>query len=381
MSSDIKLLKARASLVVDQPFFASLLFSIPMTADSSIETIATNGAWIKYNPQFIDSLSQAETVFVLAHEVMHCVLEHSYRRESRDPKRWNVAADYVVNQALSDMPKGSWEGMPPKGCLFNQGLVSQYETTERVYASLPDNGGSGQSNQPGNKPGSSGDEPDDSGGLGNDIQDGQGEAPAIDKPAIARAVNAAKMAGMLPAGIARIAGEATKSKVNWREVLRNFLTQRAKTDLSYAKPKRRFLADDIFLPSLTGEKLGSIVIAVDCSGSILDSDIAAFSKEISAIREDVRPEETHVIYFDSIVSRHDKFSADDTFEIKPTGGGGTAFSPVFSHIEKDGIEPAAIVFLTDLCCSDFGNAPEAPVLWASTYGDRAPFGNVVKMES
>jgi len=66
-------------------------------------------------------------------------------------------------------------------------------------------------------------------------------------------------------------------------------------------------------------------------------------------------------------------------DIKPHGGGGTAFSPVFEYIEEHGIEPIAIVFLTDLCCDDFGNEPNCPVLWVSTDEGTAPFGEVVLM--
>ena len=66
--------------------------------------------------------------------------------------------------------------------------------------------------------------------------------------------------------------------------------------------------------------------------------------------------------------------------IKPHGGGGTAFSPVFQFMRDKDINPVACVFLTDLCCGDFGDAPDYPVLWVSTHNDQAPFGEVVMME-
>jgi hypothetical protein len=52
---------------------------------------------------------------------------------------------------------------------------------------------------------------------------------------------------------------------------------------------------------------------------------------------------------------------------------------VFTKIIEEGIEPVAIVFLTDLCCYSFGEQPDAPVLWVTTDPGKAPFGDVVEM--
>jgi predicted metal-dependent peptidase len=86
-----------------------------------------------------------------------------------------------------------------------------------------------------------------------------------------------------------------------------------------------------------------------------------------------------VVYFDSEVSHYESYGADDELDIKPHGGGGTAFSPVFEYMLEHNIEPVAVVFLTDLCCNDFGDEPSCPVLWVSTDEGTAPFGEVVLM--
>ena len=86
-----------------------------------------------------------------------------------------------------------------------------------------------------------------------------------------------------------------------------------------------------------------------------------------------------MLYFDSEVSHVESYGSDDTLDIKPHGGGGTDFAPVFAKIIELGIDPVAIVFLTDLCCSSFGDQPDAPVLWVSTDRGTAPFGEVVEM--
>jgi predicted metal-dependent peptidase len=100
---------------------------------------------------------------------------------------------------------------------------------------------------------------------------------------------------------------------------------------------------------------------------------------MNAVKDWLNPSKLHVIYFDSEVCHYDSFGQEDQLHVEPHGGGGTAFSPVFRHMAKNGIEPVATVFLTDLCCSDFGPAPDHPVLWVSTHDGEAPFGEVVRM--
>jgi predicted metal-dependent peptidase len=197
---------------------------------------------------------------------------------------------------------------------------------------------------------------------------------------VQQAANAAKMCGKLGVALERFVSEALRPKVDWKAVLRRFVSMRAKVERSYSRPKRRFLAEDIYLPSLGGERLGEIVVAVDCSGSISPKEIDAFAAEIRAIKEDMHPSMLHVVYFHSEVCKHDAFGDDDELVIAPNGSGGTAFSPIFKFLVKEGIDPTCCVVLTDLCCNDFGDDPGYPVLWVSTYDGKAPWGDVIVMK-
>lgn len=361
-----KLSKAKAALVVDHPFFATLLLGMPMTPDPEIPTFATDGKSIRFNPELVEKLDVQELVFILAHEIMHIVFLHMTRRGNRSPKRWNIAGDYIINDTLikervGRMPTGDLEG------LNDPALVAKGNgTTEGVYSLLPD-----ESECP-----SAG----ESGGALDQVSDaapdqaGQAQAEAEMRVRVVQSRNAAKMAGKLSAGMARMISDLVKPRVDWRAVLRRFLTQRAKTDLSFSRPKRRFLANDLILPSLTGEKLGKIAVAVDCSGSVSNSILALFDAEIRAIIEDTRPESVEVIYFDSEVIHRQEFGPDHQFKLEAHGGGGTAFSPVFEALRDS--EITACIILTDLECSDFGPAPVFPVLWASTQDNSAPFGEI-----
>jgi predicted metal-dependent peptidase len=366
-----KISKAKALLVLDQPFFASLLLTMPIHEDKKITTMATNGDWIKFNPEFVDKLSIQELIFVLAHETMHCVFQHMLRRGDKNHNKYNIAGDYVINDHLIREHVGEM----PHGGLHNPQLVQEGNgTTEGVYALLPKEDEQKTAGNMGQ------------GGSMDEVEsDDLTQAEANQKSEemrvkVIQAKNAAKTCGKFSAGLERLVNDLTRPRIDWRTVLRRFLSDRAKVDLSYAKPKRRFMADDVNLPSLLGEQLGEIVIAVDCSGSIDDKLLNEFGTEISSIKEDTKPVKVHVIYFDSEVLRHDEFSRDDDLRINACGGGGTAFSPVFRYIQNKNISPVACVFLTDLQCNDFGQTPSYNVMWASTDNGNAPFGEILLLK-
>jgi predicted metal-dependent peptidase len=98
----VRIQKARTALLLDHPFFGSLLFRLGGQASGAIETMATDGVSLFYNPAFVDTLNAAELAGVLAHEVMHPALQHHTRRGDRDWKRWNMACDYAINPLLLD---------------------------------------------------------------------------------------------------------------------------------------------------------------------------------------------------------------------------------------------------------------------------------------
>lgn len=383
--------KAKAGLILDHPFFASLLLKMNIVENTNgeTETMDTDGETIRYNPNWCETLTVSELTFVLAHEVMHGVFEHMFRRGERDHGLYNAAADYVINYVLVQDKVGTM----PNGGLLDAGLVDNGNaTTEHVYDKLYKAFPPQSESQ--NSQGSQSGQGNASQGQSNspkaldkvlDAKDTPNGPSAEQKRAeklvdVIQAANAAKQCGKLSAGLKRLVKEFTKPKVDWKYVLRRFLSEKTKTDWSYARPKRRFLGEDLYLPSLTGEKLGEIVIAVDCSGSIDAKQLDAFACEIKAIIEDTKPSLTHVIYFDSKVTQFDSFGPDDNFEINAKGGGGTAFSPIFQEIELRNLNPIACVVLTDLVCSDFGQCPNYPVLWVSNYSEKAPWGEVLKIE-
>jgi predicted metal-dependent peptidase len=101
LSSVVRIQKARTALLLDHPFFGTLLFRLGAQARSSIATMATDGVSLYFNPQFVETLSAAEIAGTLAHEVMHPALQHHTRRGGRNPRRWNMACDYASTRCCS----------------------------------------------------------------------------------------------------------------------------------------------------------------------------------------------------------------------------------------------------------------------------------------
>lgn len=384
MSKAAKMLSmARASIILDHPFFASLLLPMPLEVDELRPTLATDGERIVYNPEFIEEQSAGGVVFAMAHETLHCVFDHCGRRENRCPENWDLACDYIVNNILVEEKVGEFI----EGCLYDPALVKRGGgTAEGVYKLLPPVNSKNKKKR--GQAGGALDTLFDAGSeMGTKKPDAATKAQksADMKVRVIQARNAAKMQGNLSAGLERLVKEIIKPVVAWEDVMMRFMSERAKTEYSYARPKRRYIDEDIMLPSLVGVKMGELIFATDCSGSVNSKLLGRFAGQINIVKHDLQPSKITVIYFDSkVLTPVQTFEAEDEVVLKPVGGGGTAFSPVFKYINALPEPPVAVIFLTDLECDDFGPAPDYPVLWCvlDKFKGRklhAPFGEIVEV--
>lgn len=93
-------------LLVKYPFFGSIIANINFieTRDcidyNGNPTLGTDADNIYIHPDFFNSLSLDEKIFVFAHEVGHIAFDHIYRSEGKDKKLWNIATDAVINAQL-----------------------------------------------------------------------------------------------------------------------------------------------------------------------------------------------------------------------------------------------------------------------------------------
>jgi predicted metal-dependent peptidase len=360
-----RLAKAKTGLILEHPFVGSIALGMPHTLSDQIPTAATNGKRVLYNPDFIGKLSDDQLKFLVAHECMHPMLEHNFRRQSRDPKRWNMAADYVINQLLTDEGIGSFiEG----GCLDKALYDAGSGVSEQIYNLIPESGDDGDG--------------DEMGGTGQDLEDADGTPQDQAREAsewrvkVAQAAQAAKMMGKLSAGMARLADSILNPTVNWRDVLQNYVVKFKTDERSFARPNRRMLSQGLYMPSRTGEVMGPLAFLVDCSGSVDEKQLAQMGAEMRKVHEDLRPEKMHVVYFDSEVSHYECYGPDDTLDIRFHGGGGTDVRAAFDYIDAEGHgdDIVCTVVLTD-GYTPYPDGVNTPVIWAMTTDMTAPFGD------
>lgn len=373
------IIKARAGLILDQPFFGALALRLIPEENQGIPTAATDGRRLLYNPNFIEAHTLEEVKGILAHEVMHCSSQHHTRRGERNPQRWNVAGDHVINHVL----KGAGFRLPD-GHLDDPQFHDM--STDAVYSALPEDqgGGSGGGGQggPGDDPGGCGGVMDATDEDGNKAQGAaQTEVEQEWQVATIQAAQAARMQGKLPAGVERMLDDILNPKVDWREVLRSFIERAARNDYSWTLPNSRYVQQGLYMPRLHSLELGEIVVAVDTSGSIGQAELSQFAGELSGMLE-AYPMTAHVIYIDTEVAGSETFTSEDLpIELHPAGGGGTAFSPAFLWVEAQEIEPAAMIYLTDMYGSFPDTPPDYPVIWCVIGGwnGEAPFGEIANI--
>ncbi len=377
---------ARCRLVLGKDaksaFFATLALRLKPEVLWDVDTLATDGKRLVYNPEFINRFSLEEHIGLVAHEVMHLALAHHARRGHRDKERWNVSADLAINPLLIEagfiLPKG--------GCIPGEGTYAKLpfgKSAEEYYALLPDESdGESEGEERGQSP------CPDPGGCGGVMDPGDGspaackEAEAEAAVAVSQAERVAQQRGELPGGIARLVQQVLQPKVDWRETLRAFVSRLARNDYSWAHPNRRFIHQGLYLPGLRSEELGDAVLAVDTSGSIDRATLDRFASEAEGILQAYDCVLT-ILYHDCSIQHVQIWrSTDGPLTLEPKGGGGTDHHPVFDWIAGQGVDPACLVCLTDLESLFPQEPPAYPVLWATVGPGRAkaPFGAQVEIE-
>ena len=397
--------RAVTTIVLDHPFFASLLLQMRRIEDPSVATACTNGVCIRYNPEFIEGLTPDQVAGLLAHEVMHPALGHLHRLPPN--AEGNIAGDFAINNLLdsynSELRAQEFRSMGkvkrplelPEGGLIDHSLDDY--SAEQILTMLRA-GELGikivrikeQADEPGDA------EDDESG------EDGDGKAGPIKKSGkpggkskvqmaaewerrlVQAAIGTKMQGGNLPGCIRKLVDHFVNPRVPWQRLLERFVENTADTDYSWHRPDRRFLDDDIVIPEIHDTTLGEIVVAVDTSGSIFaDKEaLASFESELNSIIGQCRPRNVIVLYCDTQIAGRDDFGLGERVRLNAKGGGGTDFRPVGDYIKEFNIQPRVCIYLTDL----YGTFPEGPwdfpVIWC-VYGNNkghAPFGDTVHMD-
>ena len=379
--------------IMRNPKFAlwSGLMTVGKTrVDENVPTACTNGRDEIYGREFIKSLDDRELAFVVLHETLHKAYRHLFtwkKLHDENHQIANMACDYVINLQLLDMDKERAVIAMPTRAGKAIGLVDERFrglNTKQVFDILKEEepeGGYG-----------------DQGGEGFDEHDWEGakELSEEDKKAIEKEIDQALRQGMInhnklvgkgAGGLNRELGDLLEPKVDWRELLREFVkaTCSAKDASSWRRVNRRYLGTGTYMPSLIGERVGHLVIGIDTSGSIGGRELNEFLTEVKGIASEVHPEKVDLMYWDTEVAGHEEYGYHEVDNIvsstKPRGGGGTDPTCMIEYMKEKGIKPEAIIMLTDGCIGSWGEEWNAPILWTicGQYGKGtyAPVGKTI----
>jgi predicted metal-dependent peptidase len=415
---ETKLAAARTRLILDKPFLGALVLRLPMHAAKPdwCPTTATDARAFYYNPEYIASLSLDQTQFMLAHEALHCALSHFARRQHRVVHKWDLACDYAINPLLLD------DGLkaPP-----NALVMPMYKgmTAEEIYPLIDDNDESEtldkhaydrdnqsqgsksrmdekdldrqqkerQQSEPDQEEGQQGKDggerppqaqPDEGGGAGEPeplTPDEQETLSVQWQQRMAGAAQQAMQAGKLGGELKRLIDHLLQPQLPWRMLLARYMTAISRDDYSYSRPSRR--EGDFVLPSLRSRQM-DLVVAIDTSGSIKDSEMEEFIDEVDALKGQVRARVT-LLPCDAALCEGAPFRFEPWEQFcRPRdlkGGGGTSFVPVFQWVDREGAQPDLLVYFTDADGEFPKQEPHYPVIWLVKGRSQVPWGQRIQL--
>ena len=382
LSAEDRITKAHIALMQDKRTLAysGLLMVGKVEVKDDCPTACTNGRDVIYGRAFVESLKDSELRFLILHETKHKLYQHLFvwrKLYEEDAQLANQACDYVINLEIQDLNKWGDFLVMPEGGLVDE-MYRGLDSGE-VFARLKEDKKNGKGN----------------GGKPMDEHDWEG-AKSLDeaeKEALAKEIDSAVRTGALLAGkqggeVDRSFDAVMQSKVNWAEQLREFVSTvcAGKGDSTWAKPNRRWLQHDVYMPSQISESIGSICVGIDTSGSISGEDIAKALAELVSICDNTTPEKVDLLYWDTEVAAHEQYREENYSGLltstKPKGGGGSSSLCVFDYVVKNKLEPQCIVMITDGYIEFPQTAPLHPTIWVMVGNTTTvpPFGSVIRVD-
>lgn len=403
-----RFMRARVRLMIIEPWIGQIACYLQFRESDKIPTVAINAEGIVYyNKKFIDSVSDNDLLFIFYHEILHLVFQHFWRIQGRNPYVWNLAADLKINYCLSYVP----DLRVPESAVtvFNfENKIDDVEskTTEQIYDELIKTfpmiqnievsiGADGTIKIKGlqEKQASK---------LTNQIKEilersiydivegikemkeGKVDSNKCLKDWIGR-VEAAKSIkkGNFSTGMEREFKALDYPEIPWSRVLRQrFL----KTQLTrnWKRISKRYLPD--YFPGLVKRKNLKAICAIDTSGSMTDEDLTKAISEIYSLAGSFKTFNFGIVFNDLKVWDYVEVTDKNKSRIrnlKPKGGGGTDFRPVFELIKekfKDKID--SLIFFTD----GYGDFPKTKPSYSTYWVTRSsdvewPFGTVLRLSN
>lgn len=364
-------------------------------------TAYTDGRDEGYSRAFIEQLNDAELRFLVLHENYHKLYRHLHIWRwmyEEDAELANMACDYVINLKLVDDNADGFATMT--GALKCGCYDDKYRGMDaaQVYRELreddPRKNLQGQGD--GTGAGTTG---DDNTGVGQQSfdehkWDDAKELSDDEQRELAKEIDEAIRQGALAAGklgngMDREMQELLEPQVNWREVLRDFVTDTCSGSdySSYNKLNRRWVHLGIAMPSGVTERVNELVVLPDMSGSIGQREQTIMLTEVAEVCKAVQPNKLRILYWDTAVRRDEVYEMDQIEEFtkstKPAGGGGTDIEPVARYMQEHGINPDAAIILTDGYLFGSWGQWACPTLWCilDNKSAKPPVGKTVHIKA
>lgn len=346
MKYDIEPIKRK--MLVKYPFFGSVTANVKYVENRNIQTAATNGKIVYYNPDFLEKISEKERIFVIAHEICHIAFNHIIRSKNKNHKIWNIATDAIINALLKKDGLKIVENAVDIEDAINYNAEELYEKLLKEQANnLGENGNSEISNN-------QNDENQDVGHDTHDMWDETienknisdkkseiekkqketekiGEKESFNKNKQEKKKALEDLKKMLSKQIISYGNKTnentikienigtSKSIIDWRYVLREVITY--DVDWSY---KNATIEDGVVSANLEEQPMSETEIVLDTSGSINEKLLKNFLRECKNILEHSKLKvgcfDTKFYGFNEIRNK------EDIENMKFQGGGGTDFN-------------------------------------------------------
>lgn len=364
-----RLQKIRTKLLLtDSPKFVFIanLLQVQDVLDTSIKTACTDGSSIRWNPEFVDSITDGELLGVMVNELMHIGLLHTVIAISFDNhKLLNIAADLAVNSILAAMglklPSGAL--MPGQGDFAHLPLN---QSLEAYYRALQD---MNEDKLPEPQPGSvepAGSEEQKNTPPGKSPQLSPEMAAEIIKAMVGEALQKTQAMVSMPEVLGTAIKAALEPKVDFKHILRKYRTKLCRGGSDWTRPNRRVMASGASIARNKTRKVNSVVVLLDCSGSMSDAEVSQCLAEIQSVFCEVAGS-VHVWQHDCVVVHKDEMKAGQPVpEIERKTHGGTSHVQPFAEVIESCVNADLVICMTDCQTSYPSEWPACDVLWIST---------------
>jgi predicted metal-dependent peptidase len=383
--------KISKDLMLKEPYYGFFLIMLNKVWRKDLPTAGVSKQNINYqlaiNEEFWIGLSDMHKMGLLKHELLHIAFGHLTSFSSFSNKKLaNVAMDMEINQYIEDswLPEGGikLEDYADLNLDKKAGCRYYYDQLVRLQDEKDKNGTTG--NEPmdnlldnianGNIPDHSTWEEFD------DMTDA--EKKLIEKQVQKILQDAkeqtVKKRGNIPGEIDSliVIEEITKPKFDWKDYIRRFTGVSTKVFTKKIRRKENRRYEDN--PGLKIKMRQHMLLAIDTSGSVSDTELTEFMNEIHHIYK--AGVDITVVQCDTSIRSIEPYKGKN--EINVFGRGGTEFDPVLDYYNANLKKYTSLVYFTDGECYT-SVKPKSKVLWVlserSSMNEDLP-GQVIKLE-